>query len=239
MITSQALWLCEECRSTVKSRSLSELLSANEIITQIKSFKSEMAKLKEQMTTLSEAIGDCTANLQSGISQLERKVEENNCRLDAALDKAKQNDVFIPGGSGYSGVRDDLSAKRNQRDYSGGVVGTGEVDLNGLSVPSLVATAEPEQFWLYLSGFHRQVTSEDVSKVVRCCLHTESEAKVVMLVPKNVDMSRLTFISFKVGLPVDLKDAALLPSTWPQGIRFREFENKPAKNHRRLSSATT
>lgn len=51
------------------------------------------------------------------------------------------------------------------------------------------------------------------------------DVKVDKLVPRGKDTSNLTFVSFKIGIAHELKEKAMTSSTWPLGIRFREFEN--------------
>lgn len=61
---------------------------------------------------------------------------------------------------------------------------------------------------------------------MRESLQTREPLKMVSLVKKGADLSSMNFISFKVGVPVELKDVALNPNTWPEGILFREFEGQ-------------
>lgn len=121
-----------------------------------------------------------------------------------------------------------LGVKR-RRGNEGGPIGTSSVrgtnaiDLSDLSVPCLTPPISPPKFWLYLSGLHPLITAEDIQKITSRCLDLTTPADVVRLVPKEVDMTKLTFISFKVGLDPSLKELALDASTWPDGILFREF----------------
>lgn len=112
--------------------------------------------------------------------------------------------------------------------------GTNSIDLGDLSVPCLTPQIPPPKFWLYLSGLHPQISVEDVQKIASRCLNLSTPADVVRLVPKDMDMSKLTFVSFKVGMDPTMKELALDASTWPDGILFREFvdysKNQPTLN---------
>lgn len=229
LIVGQALWLCEVCRSTVNNRPLSELLSDNEVITQLESLKLEVADMKEKLATLSDTISDCTENVKCTFNQFEEKINLRDNRLDGAIEEKVRDSVrdAIPQ-SQFSG----RARLVDRVEYSGSEEGTGDVELTDLSVSNLVPATESALFWLYLSGLNPQVSADDISKVVRSCLQTEDDVKSIKLVPKNVDLTRLTFVSFKVGLPLTLKEVALRASTWPKGIRFREFENVPARDRR-------
>lgn len=81
-----------------------------------------------------------------------------------------------------------------------------------------------KRFWLYLSRISRDVTAEQVRKLVVDRLGTE-DADVVRLVAAGRDINTMSFISFKVALNSEMKEKALSPSTWPKGILFREFKN--------------
>ncbi|XP_055636747.1 uncharacterized protein LOC129775724 [Toxorhynchites rutilus septentrionalis] len=103
----------------------------------------------------------------------------------------------------------------------------------------------PEKFWIYLSRIARHVTEDDVSELVKSCLQTEQSVDVRKLVRKDADLNQYAFISFKIGVDLQLKETALDPSIWPKGIYFREFESQetnkdfwvPAK-HPRIGEGT-
>lgn len=83
----------------------------------------------------------------------------------------------------------------------------------------------PEKFWIYVSRIACHVTENDVAELVKDCLQTDLPIEVRKLVRRDADLSQLAFISFKVGVDMELKETALDPSIWPKGIFFREFEN--------------
>lgn len=84
-----------------------------------------------------------------------------------------------------------------------------------------------EKFWLYLSGISPDVPDQTVTNLATETLGTE-DVTVVKLIPRGRDPRTLNFISYKVGLPIGLKDKAMNSNTWPVGIVFREFEDKSA-----------
>lgn len=99
-----------------------------------------------------------------------------------------------------------------------------------VSVPTYSA---PNKFWLYMSRIRPDVANESVLSMVKANLNLTVDPDIVKLVPKGKDVSNLTFISFKIGLDPALKKLALDPSTWPEGIMFREFEEYGTQNFRR------
>lgn len=113
--------------------------------------------------------------------------------------------------------------------------GSKQVGQNVVSVA--ISTKPSNKFWLYLSRIRRDVTNADITAMVRTNLELTQDPEVVKLVPKGADTSNMTFISFKVGLDPALKSTALDPSTWPEGILFREFEEYTTQKFRKLSVA--
>ncbi|XP_055614893.1 uncharacterized protein LOC129761203 [Toxorhynchites rutilus septentrionalis] len=111
--------------------------------------------------------------------------------------------------------------------------GSKQVGQNVTSVP--VIEKPTTKFWIYLSRIRPDVSIQDVQKMVRANLELSHDPEVVKLVAKGVDTSNMTYISFKVGLDPTLRTTALDPSTWPEGIMFREFEEHTIQNFRKPS----
>lgn len=92
-----------------------------------------------------------------------------------------------------------------------------------------VAGNEDARFWLYLSKVSRRVTVDQITKLATDRLGV-TDIKVTRLVAKGRDVSRMSFISFRVGMNMNLKERALSPSTWPDGLVVREFEDRSSGN---------
>lgn len=103
----------------------------------------------------------------------------------------------------------------------------GTADSLSPSFSKFAAVAPKQKFWLYLSRIACAVTTDDVRALVSQRLGTD-DAEVVRLVANGRDINTMSFISFKVGLNIDIKEKALSPTTWPRGIYFREFEDNRA-----------
>ncbi|XP_035896280.1 uncharacterized protein LOC118505065 [Anopheles stephensi] len=89
-----------------------------------------------------------------------------------------------------------------------------------LTVPLNVSNGP--KFWLYLTRIAPSVSDSDFKLMVASQLGTD-DVITIRLVPRDKDPGTLSFISFKVGMSPDLKEKALSPSTWHNGIVFREF----------------
>lgn len=101
-------------------------------------------------------------------------------------------------------------------------------ESNIIATANQANEANEVKFWLYLSNIHPDVSDEAVTNMVQSNLGTK-DATVTKLVPRGRDVSSLTFVSYKVGMAVDLKPKAMSLDTWPSGIRFREFEDTGKK----------
>lgn len=95
--------------------------------------------------------------------------------------------------------------------------------------------AIPAKFWLYLSGFQPLISPDDVQKIGGRCLDLSSPCDVIRLVPRGKDVSNMSFVSFKIGLDPSLEQRALLSSTWPDGLVFREFVDQPKNSRQTLN----
>lgn len=110
---------------------------------------------------------------------------------------------------------------------------TNTISLNpplavGTAPKTLLKTVPVQQArcWIFFSRLATETTDEQVADMVNQCLGV-TDVIVRRLLARDRDVSSVTYISFKVGLPLALKEKALDPSTWPHGVSFREFLDKP------------
>lgn len=89
-------------------------------------------------------------------------------------------------------------------------------------IPSIHMDRTSDKFWVYLSKICPEVSETDIERLAKDCLHTD-EVVVKSLIPRGRSLSTLSFVSFKVGVSLELKPKAMDPVSWPQGIEFREF----------------
>lgn len=112
----------------------------------------------------------------------------------------------------------------NTRASDSCLLGNKKTQENVVSVP-IFRNDEDKRFWLYISKICPDVTVEAVRAMTKANLNIDDDPTVVKLVPKGKPIESLSFVSFKVGLDPSLKQKALNPETWPEGILFREFED--------------
>lgn len=83
-----------------------------------------------------------------------------------------------------------------------------------------------EKFWLFFSRVKNDVSAEEIRSMVAECLGNSNSIVVQKLVSNWMDPALLPYISFKVGVDANLREQAMRPSTWPNGVWFREFKEK-------------
>lgn len=101
-------------------------------------------------------------------------------------------------------------------------------DDTSAGVCTHAAVRKDDTFALFLTNIDCCATEEDVNRLVCDCLDItdRKSVRIKKLVPKGRPTDMIDFISFKVVVDMKLKDLAMEPSTWPIGLRYREFENR-------------
>nr|XP_029728522.1 uncharacterized protein LOC115266430 [Aedes albopictus] len=102
------------------------------------------------------------------------------------------------------------------------LLGTGSTPSPSMDIIT-VPPAQPK-FWLYLSRIARDVTADQICALAKKRLGSD-DVQVTRLVAKGKDVNTLSFISFKIGMNMELKTKALSTSTWPRGVLYREFSD--------------
>lgn len=87
-----------------------------------------------------------------------------------------------------------------------------------------------DRFSLFLTNIDASTTEDDIHRLVARALGTGSQypecIDVVKLMSHLRNCRTIDYVSFKVILDNRWKSKAMSPSTWPKGIRFREFVNR-------------
>lgn len=91
------------------------------------------------------------------------------------------------------------------------------------------AAMDERNFSLLLTNIDTSVAEWEVHRMVAQALGSAVDPEhldVIKLVPQWRNHSSMDFVSYKVVLDNRLKAKAMDPSTWPKGVRFREFVRK-------------
>lgn len=92
----------------------------------------------------------------------------------------------------------------------------------------LYAESNDHSFSLLLSNIDNATTESDIERLVCRCLgaSTGDCIRIVKLVSSRTDCRLLDYISFQVILNIKILPCACQQSTWPDGIKFREFRHR-------------
>lgn len=93
---------------------------------------------------------------------------------------------------------------------------------------NLQTVPNDRNFSLLLTNIDNATCENDIETLVYRCLGAPRGdcLKITKLVSNHLDCSFLDYISFKVVLKWRWKNMALCASTWPAGIKFREFRHR-------------
>lgn len=104
------------------------------------------------------------------------------------------------------------------------LLGTRNIGQSCSSVGS--SAVEGEKYWLFFTRVKNTATERDITEMVTDSLEVLDAGVVAKkLVPPWKDAYSLPFISFMVGIDIRYKEKAMLQSTWPAGIYYREFRH--------------
>nr|XP_049466038.1 uncharacterized protein LOC125907476 [Anopheles coluzzii]XP_049466039.1 uncharacterized protein LOC125907476 [Anopheles coluzzii] len=98
-------------------------------------------------------------------------------------------------------------------------------DLTMNSAIQFIPAPEPKT-WIFITRVAPKVTEESMKTFIQGRLNC-TNCSVKRILPNGRDPNALTYISFKVGVPSELKEIALSPTTWPCGFVYREFNFRP------------
>lgn len=204
----KAMFICPECRNTLGGRSICSFLKGS-----TDSHSPSQLNLDELFSQVKK--------LTSLVESLSKRVEHitNECQLPRPLGTPNWPQQDVKRRRGVNGQAVQTATER----------GTNPIELTDLSVQFIVSPPPAPKFWLYLSGFQPLIKDEDVKIILSRCLDVTEPVDVVRLVAKDTDVTKLSYVSFKIGLNPAYRELALNASSWPAGLLFREFIEQPTR----------
>lgn len=209
-------WMCQGCKNLMDNARFQQAMSSmNSAIDEIKSTHQQIvdglkAEIKDSL------IAELRQEIQGGFSKLSSASGRNTFQFQA---KAQTS------GNGKRPLSPRNTAINGQPPKTPRLVTpTARVGNGPTPLPTVSTTdSNEERFWLYVSNFHRSVTEDDIFNSTRTSLNT-NDLVVKLLKPRNRSLAECSFVSFRVGVPLQCKTQAMQPSAWPQGATFREFD---------------
>ncbi|XP_053691161.1 uncharacterized protein LOC128739690 [Sabethes cyaneus] len=205
------------------------------------------AHFRTLLTGFDEKISAMPTAVQSVQEEIE-KLNSNMKVLSAKVDGIPTTPTPFSSPNPWPAIhrsnRAMKSAKR-LRDSDGNSITIADDPIKvGTKVTSAISSirldprSEDDLTWIYLSAFHPNTTKRQIASFVSECLELPANVKlkVFKLVPRGKDLNTLNYVSFKIGLSGRFKEKALSCDSWPEHIRFRQFEDNRAKNLPRVVS---
>lgn len=188
------MWFCDECLPKFWEMKNRETVTTTSPPAESNESLDANISVEAQIVKLSADIANINQTVQNMIS-----------RSNACERQKKSNDVTTPHQSKLL-----CGTKENTPSFSN----------CSTSSPSCSAS---RYFWLYFTRIASFTTENDMRNLVRESLHYDGRIFVRKLVPPWEDPATMDYVSFKIGIVNTLKDMAMDSSTWPKGLRFREF----------------
>lgn len=204
LFAKNILWMCDECLLDFCSMrdANSEECADTEIddtSSHPSTIESDVAQLKSQVAEITETLAAIAAQSTTKPQQLPYEMRHSTPVLSPVQD-----------ASLFDGT------KTYHNDNS-----------EGISV-SQVHSDKNVSFALFLTNIDCHATEDHISRLVCSSLEITNTTKVKVrkLLPRGRRCDELDYVSFKVTLDAELRTLAMKPSTWPLGVKFREFESR-------------
>ncbi|XP_053698864.1 uncharacterized protein LOC128745816 [Sabethes cyaneus] len=201
---SNLLWFCADCLKSVEL-------------------------LKHQTSPdLSNAVVSSVSNvISSCMNDIKDELAQTNAFIKSVSDKLTSAATPVISTSNRTNKRPRISspdATPKQSIINKKLFG-GTRSADNASVAVEKAPKPAEKFWIYLSRIAPFVTETEIATLVDTCM-PGAQPIVKKLIKKYADLKSYGFVSFKVGVDLNLKELSLNPSTWPTGVYFRAFEER-------------
>ena len=190
--SANMFWMCNACTKMMANASFRNAISSTNAATKL---------VSDEHTKI--------------LCELKKEIEQNTAKINAILHQPRFSEI--------TPIRtmdtNEGQGSRKRRRLLDGVDVSGPISRETkemaptVSIPLAPNRKTSDLFWLYLSGFAPEATIEQVADLVKQNLSTDETVDVTKLVPKGKNLDELTFVSFKVGVGPQHKDAALSAET--------------------------
>ena len=206
------IWVCLACRNLLANARFSNaMVSVNTVNDNL------VSSLKTELHD--SILAEIRNEIRTNLKELSTGLVPQSGRRETVNAKRRRQDISTPqlAASSSKSLEERPTAPTRVVNKIC-VVGTCD------AMDDLIAVKHVEEdtslFWLYLS--EERVSEERITHLAQTQLNTEV-LKVSKLVAKSKDIGSYSFVSFKVGMSLDLRSKALSTETWPAGIKFREW----------------
>lgn len=203
-LQKNVIWLCDDCLSDFH-----------------RSQRKQQSELDQQEDTVLRSVTGALNAISTKVAEIMQLIPMVN-----SIENPERTEI-APSHS--TPIHSMLLQKGSKIDTSFCKTRTSRMNLSATNS----ACRNEEMFSLFLSNIDEKVTEEEVSDLVSQSLGIDecSSINIVKLVPKWSTDFR-DYASFKVTLHDQYKNRALQASTWPTGIMYRKFYEKPRNTWR-------
>lgn len=197
---TNVLWLCDDCLSSYRQ--------------QRSTTKPDDSSAPKQDDCKNEN------NIQHTVGQLQSdiaKIKQCFAELEETINNSQRTNDYaaIPSTSTPQRISRRISLP-NMNDTSRLLRGSN----------ANITSAESRRFWIFFTRVAKHVSTDAISDMVRKSLMLNDHPEVMKLVPRWSNIENLRYVSFKVGVDWQYREKAIMESTWPAGLLFREFEHR-------------
>lgn len=197
---NNVLWLCNDCLASFrKQRSTSKNdATVRDDDQNVSSIEHTVSQLQSEFETMKQ----CLTELKQSFN---------------VSHKTNDNTAEIPSTSTPQGN------SSRERSFSMNLNDTSRL-LRGSNAE--ISSASSRRFWLFFTKVATHVSTDAIGEMVINSLKINAKPEVIRLVPRWSDLENLRYVSFKVGIDWKDREKAILESTWPTGLLFREFVHR-------------
>lgn len=204
-------WFCHECNNGTKS-----------IVASIDSMKGAVDSLTKSLSS----------DLLSGFKML-------TDTLATSLTSIHQSSLSFGADTGNSAKR-RRSETDNESESEGDLVtrrkrfnvGTNS-NPHGASIAAVNHQSDERRRSIVVSNIDKRISADYLTKYLSSELQVdESNIRITLLKPARITDQQIKFLQFRVSVPENMYNKASAPSTWPAGVRVRDyvFNNRGAKS---------
>lgn len=224
-------WICNDCIENGKSAEASDISSL----------------IKKEVKEAIDPVLAVVSSIEKYLPSLLRKQNENIREPLRDPVASPSNDALFPPlkptrrklDANAAGNRTPSNLSRLYRDKLVYGTATSATALKGVSPIRKTNNGPTENVnantkTIFVSRLSPETTVDDILKflVESKVISNPTEVKCFRLVPKDKDVSELSFVSFKLTVPTELYDTVMNSNLWPGRVALREFiENPPRQRN--------
>lgn len=206
-------WFCDDCSILLQSDFLRSLLTKiNKLETVVEKIDKNMSVLIESQSkkiNLDVCSTTPSSNTRSKSGSLKRRRDlgEVIVRDEPSTKKATPEEIITEENSHNKTFRNAL--------VNGNIA---EQESETVVAPQVIE----ERRWIFVSRLNPNTTTDTVSLWLKSKLKTD-DILCFPLIPRGFQINELKMISFKMGIPISLLEAAKRKDNWPPGVQIRDF----------------